>query len=179
MKGTLSHITEELTGRDVTSDAWRIIIEMPAQLAPMTLRLERPFAMGAVYQATGDADNPIQLIGDYENPSHTVVQIPGWLWRDRDARASHPTLWSRKGLLSKHDQTKLETRNIETNGEGSRRTQAPTALRARATRKSTIRLRQAEQSVPIEQRFRSRRKTQWITRILRTSQLSPSPLIHD
>ena len=78
MKGTLSHITEELTGRDVTSDVWRTIIEMPAQLTPMTLRLERPFAMGAVYRATRDADKPFELIGDYGKPSRTIVQIPGW-----------------------------------------------------------------------------------------------------
>ena len=76
---TLSHIPEELTGQNVTSDAWRIIMDTPEGLAPMKLRLDRPFEMVAVYRGTGDAENPLELIGDYENPSLTVVQIPGWL----------------------------------------------------------------------------------------------------
>ena len=79
MKSTLSHIPEELTEQNVTSDAWRIIMDTPERLAPMKLRLDRPFEMVAVYRGTGDAENPLELIGDYENPSLTVVQIPGWL----------------------------------------------------------------------------------------------------
>ena len=78
MKSTLSQIPEELTGPKVTSDVWRIIMDTPERLAQFELRLDRQYAMGAVYETTGDSDNPLQLVGNYEDPSQTLVQIPGW-----------------------------------------------------------------------------------------------------
>ena len=78
MKSTLSQIPEELTGPKVTSDVWRIIMDTPECLAQFELRLDRQYAMGAVYETTGDSDNPWQLVGNYEDPSQTLVQIPGW-----------------------------------------------------------------------------------------------------
>ena len=78
MKSTLSQIPEELTGPKVTSDVWRIIMDTPERPAQFELHLDRHYAMGAVYETTGDPDNPLQLVGSYEDPSQTLVQIPGW-----------------------------------------------------------------------------------------------------
>ena len=78
MKSTLGHIPEELTGPNVTSDMWRIIMDTPERLAHFKLHLDREYTMSAVYDTTGDPDNPLQLVGNYEDPSKTLVQIPGW-----------------------------------------------------------------------------------------------------
>ena len=79
VKNTLRHIPEDLTKGNTGPDVWQTIMETPTQLATMKLSLERPYAMGAVYRVTGDAENPFELIGDYTKPSKTLVQIPGWV----------------------------------------------------------------------------------------------------
>ena len=79
MKNTLRHIPEDLTKGNTAPDVWQTIMETPTELASMRLSLERPYAMGAVYRANGDAENPLELIGDYTKPSETLVQIPGWV----------------------------------------------------------------------------------------------------
>ena len=79
VKSTLRHILEDLTKGNTGPDVWQTIMETPTQLATMKLSLERPYAMGAVYRVTGDAENPFELIGDYTKPSKTLVQIPEWV----------------------------------------------------------------------------------------------------
>ena len=82
MKSTLSHIPEELTGPNVTSDVWRIIMDTPERVAHFKLHLDREYAMGAVYETTRDPADPMylvmKLVGNYEDPSQTLVKIPGW-----------------------------------------------------------------------------------------------------
>ena len=76
MRASLKHIPPELTRFNGWDEMSREIMETPTKLPSLTMKVDRPYFMGAVLQHSPDAERPFKLVGDYQAPSQTVVRIP-------------------------------------------------------------------------------------------------------
>lgn len=77
MKASLKHIPAEVVRDSAATSIWDTIICAPSEPIRALLHLDKAFAIGVVFQGTGDPDRPVELVGDYENTSTTLIQIPG------------------------------------------------------------------------------------------------------
>ena len=75
MKETLKHASEEVHRRLQIADLLDAILESPSRIAAPTLELTKQFSIGVVLESTDDS---FELVGDYEKPGITTIQIPGW-----------------------------------------------------------------------------------------------------
>ena len=75
MKETLRRMPDEVGTRLGIHRVSGPIFQAPSRIAPATLLLEKGFNIGVVLQSTGDS---FELVGDYEKPGMTTIQIPGW-----------------------------------------------------------------------------------------------------
>ena len=76
MRATLRHIPHELTQFSPSSEIWSDILKTPTQLSAAKLKVERAYEMGILLHNAGEDEQPFRLVGDYQTPSRTVVQVP-------------------------------------------------------------------------------------------------------
>ena len=78
MKASLRHIPQEIGRVSASTEIWRTIMDGPPQPLRQPMHLDKDYAMGAVIHNTGRRGESFVLVGDYEQPSSTLVQIPDW-----------------------------------------------------------------------------------------------------
>lgn len=75
MKASLRNIPSEIARTSASTEIWRTIMDGPSQPFRQPMHLNKDYAMGAVIDNTAEG---FELVGDYKQPSKTLVQIPGW-----------------------------------------------------------------------------------------------------
>ena len=78
MKASLRYIPAETARNSASPDTWGTIFSAPTEPLTQPLNLDEDYVMGAVLESTCDRDHPFKLVGNYEVPGTTTVQIPGW-----------------------------------------------------------------------------------------------------
>ncbi len=78
MKTTLKHIPDNLKTDQKISYLSNTILKASSQLRSPTFLLEKQFNTGIVFHSTGNPNNPIEPVGDYDKVGVTTIQIPGW-----------------------------------------------------------------------------------------------------
>ena len=76
LRASLKYIPNELLSNGTSRDTWETIFRAPTEPTNLPLLLDKNYAMGAVFHSTNDPENPFELVGDYETPSISVIQIP-------------------------------------------------------------------------------------------------------
>ena len=78
MQATLRHIPEDLTRFIYRAEIWRDIVEMPTAPAPVILKADRTYHMGAILQNVGSPGESIKVVDGWKKTGETLIQIPGW-----------------------------------------------------------------------------------------------------
>ena len=76
MRATLRRIPRELTQFSPSGEMWSDILKTPTRLAAAKLKVERAYEMGVLLHNAGEDEQPFRLVGEYQTPSRTVVQVP-------------------------------------------------------------------------------------------------------
>ena len=76
MKATLEKISQQLVGFGISKEASLDILQTVTRVDPLILKVDRPYEMGFVLEQTGNPEQPFVMVGDYQAPSRTVVQVP-------------------------------------------------------------------------------------------------------
>lgn len=78
MKASLRNIPSEVAKQSAPPEIWQLIINAPHKPFRGSLELSRDYAMGAMFECSGEEEEPFRLVGDYKTPSRTIIAIPGW-----------------------------------------------------------------------------------------------------
>ena len=76
MKATLEQIPQQLAGFGISKEVSLDILQTTTLVEPLVLEADGPCEMSFVLEQTGDTEQPFVMVGDYQTPSRTVVQVP-------------------------------------------------------------------------------------------------------